>query len=99
MGNLATVLLAALIFGYGGYQLWKTFKKGAQGQCGGCAHTGDCQKGSCPSDFGYVDLSSLIDEEDNAPGVHAEADASAKTDAPAKTDAQEKTRVPADKET
>lgn len=56
MGNMITILLAVLIFGYGGYQAYQTIKKGSQGECQGCS-CDDCEKNSCSSAFGYVDLS------------------------------------------
>jgi len=63
MGTLITIVLALLIFGYGGYQAYQTIQKGSKGECHGCSCSEDCDKGSCVSSFGYVDLS--LDDEDD----------------------------------
>ncbi len=61
MGTVITLILAGLIFGYGGYQAYQTFKKGSNGECQGCS-CDSCDKGSCNVNFGYVDLSEELDE-------------------------------------
>jgi len=60
MGGIITVVLAVLIFGYGGYHAYQTVKKGSQGECQGCS-CDDCSQNNCGSSLGYIDLS----DEDN----------------------------------
>lgn len=41
MGTIITALLAILILGYAGYQIWHVTKKSAEGKCVGCEHAMD----------------------------------------------------------
>ncbi len=62
MGTIITIILAVLIFGYGGYQTYQTINKGSKGECHGCSSSGSCEKGSCNTSLGFIDLSEEMDE-------------------------------------
>ena len=49
MGNIITIVLGALIIGYGGYTLFKSIKKEIKGEgsccsgCNGCSSSNNCE--------------------------------------------------------
>ncbi|WP_430884907.1 FeoB-associated Cys-rich membrane protein [Fusibacter sp. JL216-2] len=73
MGTIITGLLALLIFGYGGYQAYKTIKQGAEGKCQGCS-CGDCESSDCASSLGYIDFSDLEEDSEQCPDKNSQKD-------------------------
>ncbi|TRM11589.1 FeoB-associated Cys-rich membrane protein [Lentibacillus cibarius] len=44
---MINILIIALVFGYGGYTLFRHIKKGSKGKCGACDLKESCSKETC----------------------------------------------------